>query len=181
MKRFWLDTNPACGIIDTQEKFENAKKLIQNDGNSRNVGTSFNKDGYRKIKQLQKRIDEKNEQLAEYRDERRKQLDLFKLFSPMIFNSIEELDSKIEELDIKIHEQYEPINKLITFAGHMYRKENVKSALYHLKIKRLYGKDLELFLFQDFQEVAKDFYTWINGNISALFVIEFTDENIKLN
>ncbi len=101
---------------------------------------------------------------------------LLDLFSPVIFNSIEELDQKINDFGVELHGLSSPVQKLRTFAGFMYRQHNVKSALYYLKMKRLVGKELELFIEADeFEHVKDNFYTWKNGNISALFVVEFTD------
>lgn len=101
---------------------------------------------------------------------------LLNLFTPTIFNSVAELDNKINEFGVELHGLSSPVQKLRTFAGFMYCKHNVKSALYYLKMKRLVGKELELFLYADeFECVRDNFYTWKNGNISALFVIEFTD------
>lgn len=100
---------------------------------------------------------------------------LLDFFMPIVFKSVDELDKKLEELNVKVDEWGKPYDRLRSLAGYRYRVENIKSALYYLKMKRLSGEELEVFLDQDFKEIKKDFYTWKNGNISALFVIEFVD------
>ena len=96
---------------------------------------------------------------------------LLDLFSPTIFNSVAELDDKIKEFGIELHGRSSAVEKLRTFAGNMYRKQNAKSALYYLKMKHLVGRELDLFIGVDqFEHVKDNFYTWSNGNINALFV-----------
>jgi hypothetical protein len=126
----------------------------------------INSDLFDEVKRLQKENRELKEIIS---------ADLLELFYPMVFNSVKELDKKIKDLNVDIYDSDRPFDRLRSFAGHRFRQENVSSALYYLKMERLVGEELEIFLNQDFQEVKKDFYTWKNGNISALFVVEFID------
>lgn len=138
----------------------------------------------KQIANLERRLSEKNEQLAEYRDKLQELKEISKikpflsLFNPIVFDNQDEFYQAVKKHDVRLHGSGRIISDLRAFGGHMYRKENVKSALYYLKIPKMNEIEMEKFTICDeFEHVKDNLYTWKNGNINALYVVEQVEQS----